>query len=431
MRKYYAAFPLFTFLATYFATAVLANIIFLTEFGSSWPAISISDFSWNNFTVTFGLEYWALILCPFLLAPLFAATGKMLAAPVLRFIKPAIQEIDRTTFTLTSALLYFYIYLSLLRAGAVQAILGGATGVETVEARFRLLENLGYWPQAAMMSLGVFLAVYSIIKALRRRGIFWTIFAALHVAALSLALLLLSMKWPLVLFLIMVAVCVFLYSPRLPIGHLALVGVLIVVAYFGTSIALLRLTNYDADGNRIVTEQSITNRIAVAITTNVPRLAVQAMNRMAISVPYYYEIFSIDRPCGDLLDRIKRKPSPCHPSTLVYESMFPADGFEGRGTAPAAIHISGYALQGWTGALIELGLAGLILGGFMAAWKYAASDIWAAIFAMGAYIGYFCSQSPIEATIIYPHGLTWWAIPVIAYGAIAMIISIGRYREAL
>jgi hypothetical protein len=144
-------------------------------------------------------------------------------------------------------------------------------------------------------------------------------------------------------------------------------------------------------------------------------LAVSGLIRMALPYPFYYRTFSEEgQVCGTIFDRVMRRHNPCQPSLLIYERMFKDDGFAGRGTAPAAFNITGYALDGWLGAIIETVLAGTVIGAFMAL-PPNASAISGTALVMGVLSAYFLSQLPFEAAIIYDHGLLWWLLLIAGY----------------
>jgi hypothetical protein len=162
-------------------------------------------------------------------------------------------------------------------------------------------------------------------------------------------------------------------------------------------------------------------RIVSRALGNVPLLSAVALDRMALAYPYYYEIFTTKGAiCGGVEDVIART-QPCRPSLLVYERMF-NDPYAGRGTAPAAVHISAYALGGWPIAMLALIAAGFILGCF-AALPQEASATAATIAVMGSLAAYFFSQIPGEQVIINDHGILWWGLLVLAYAGARRLIA--------
>jgi hypothetical protein len=138
---------------------------------------------------------------------------------------------------------------------------------------------------------------------------------------------------------------------------------------------------------------------------------------MALPFPFYYEVFSKEGPvCGTILDRIQRKANPCHPSNFIYTRMFGEQGFKGAATAPAAVHIGGFALNGWPGALLELIIASCILGAFMSLPRHGGPMV-STFTVMGGLTGYYFSQLPLEGALVYDHGVLWWGLLVAAYSA--------------
>jgi hypothetical protein len=154
-------------------------------------------------------------------------------------------------------------------------------------------------------------------------------------------------------------------------------------------------------------------------------LSFTLLNRMAQPYPYYFDVFTQDGPiCGTLIDRIMRRLNPCQPSNLIYKKMFGETKFDAlvsqNGTAPQPVHVYGYALNGWPGAMIELVLASVILGLFISV-PAMTSDVAATIVVMGAVTGYFFTQLPFEGPIIYDHGILWWGLLIAAYTAIKFV----------
>src|SRR5690606_27516171 len=126
--------------------------------------------------------------------------------------------------------------------------------------------------------------------------------------------------------------------------------------------------------------------------SNAPFLVAHAVNRMAIAYPYYYSIFTERGPvCGTLLEFYLPGEKPCHPSYLIYSTIYGADGYENRGTAPVATHVNSYALAGWGGAILGLVFMTILLGLFAAIPVHTSimSRTWAV---MGVVVGYHLSQ---------------------------------------
>lgn len=408
--------PLLVFLAAYLLTTVLANILYFTEIGRDLPALSIKGFSWASFTQDFGVPYWILLLLPFVVAPPVAWVTAILIRPRQLCLDVTLLEIPRAWYATAVVALYSFVLVNLAGADPLSHLLAPTDAIEAVEERFSIIESVGFWPLAAMKSLLVFAAVYAVVKAARHGGKFWWGVTALHILILSPSLALLNMKWPLVLFIFVLALGALVAARRhafIKAGVIAGAGG---VAYLIVSVVLLRLAVPVPGEQPWKTERG--PGILAAAVKEAPKLGIVAINRMAMAIPYYYDVFTTEgHICGTIIDRVLRRTNPCQPSTEIYTRMFGDDGFAGRGTAPAAMQITGYALDGWLGALIELTLGSIILGGVLAFWPLAKiSDAAATIYIMGCYAAYFMSQLPVEASIIYDHGAIWWggALSVVA-----------------
>ena len=110
--------------------------------------------------------------------------------------------------------------------------------------------------------------------------------------------------------------------------------------------------------------------------------------------------------CGTFVQHMLPGAKPCYPSHLVYSRIFPNDGFEGRGTAPQAPHITAYAMGGWLPAVSALFMASVVLVAFTAI-PFQNSTIAGTMTIVGAVTGYHMSQVPIDGVIRYSHGLLW------------------------
>ena len=434
-----ANMPLYVFLGFYFLTTVVANAVYTTSWGRDWPSRSIIGFDWSFFSVPFGLAFWCLLLLPLIALPLSLLT-KRAAQPLSDRLAPFFEDFGRPTYLAICAVSYAYVFWSLYHVNALPLLLSATDAIQAVEARFLVLAMLGFWPQVVMKSVLVFLAVYAVVKAARQGDRLWYCVVACHALALSFCLVLLNMKWPVVLFIITLGMAVFVTAAKRPILKTAAILAVGAISYLIVSAIVLRL-EVPVDADMLVeleryqetdpgyvlpkhyVELGATQTVAAA-AFHTPELAIVILNRMAMGVPFYYDIFTTEgQVCGTIADRILRRPHQCQPSTLVYEAMFPSDGFAGRGTVPAAVQIYGYALGGWAGAIIETVLASVMIGLFLSVWPLARrNDLMAAIFIMGGYAAYFLTQLPVEASVVYDHGILWWAALVLAVSLIPPLV---------
>ena len=392
---------LLTFLGMYALTTVAGNLIYFTPFGADIAGASIKNFDINKFP-TSDVGYWVLLFMPFVVAPPITMLVKRLARHPMRSVIASIPGIGARSYIVLCGIFYGYVVFSIYRAGVMSVFAKGLSSAASSESRFELLAALGFWPQVALKSLLFLLSIYSAIQALLLRTKFWISASIFNIVAMTALFLLLNMKWPVVLFYCAIIICTIVVPTRLALLIPAVASVFVV--YGATTYFVTRLS--------YATGITVFNTFGTFVSA--------AANRMALSYPYYYRTFTYEgQVCGTILDRLERKVNPCHPSNLIYQKVFGNDGFQGRATAPAAAHITGYALGGWAGAVIAMVLASILLGVFAAV--NIADAMSATIVVMGALAGYYLSQLPLEATIIYDHGILWWGLLITGYAAYSRV----------
>ena len=441
--------PLHVFLIAYFFTVLLGNILYATPFGHDLPKLNIQN--WQGFGAELGVGFWELMLLPVAFILLVLVVGK-LASPIAEKIEPAIPEFPLPLYLLMTGGLSFFVVAKLAEMHAVSRFFSGGNAISAVENRFALLADLGQSAQVSMKSLLVFLSIYGLIRAVRSGQAAWYIATGLTSVVLFVCLILLNMKWPPVIFVLTLGICLFVASekrPYLKAGALTAIGIAL---YFTLSVVVLRwfpespvqkppvamseqreegrqppARSPSSEPNAKALSIDSAQQIIEGVQTNSLKLALVGLNRMAISAPYFFEFSEFaGASCQPTLERlwIKRDIS-CEPSLLVYSKVFGRDGFEGRGTAPAAINLYGYALAGWEGAMISTGIASVILGLFLSLWSSVKrNSVFAAAFVMGCYTAYFFSQLPVEGAILYDHGMLWWTVLVLAWSALHGVFSI-------
>lgn len=413
------------FLGSYFVLTVAGNLLYLIPGGDTVGEIAIKNFRIESFKTSGTFGYLFLLLIPFAVTPAVALATRSLFKNYIDRVTRSFLEFSPIDFSIIVLALYVYVAYAFGQADAIGLLTKGDDVYQAVLSRFELLQSLGYWPQMALKSLLVFLACYSFIRALQKKELFWVIAALTNFIAMTILLILLNMKWPLLIFYVALAISTFAFARKRPyLGTLA-VSILILASYSLISIFLTRLTLPPStySQSRIAETAKSPIHFLTAATSaavkNSSLLGLTILNRMAQPYPYYYETFTAEGAiCGTLLDRIKRKTNTCQPSNLIYQKMFKDSKFVGgafeSGTAPQAIHIYGYALGGWAAAFSELVLASIVIGCFIAV-PALASGTTATIVVMGGLTGYFFSQLPFEGPLIYDHGILWWALLIVVY----------------
>jgi hypothetical protein len=443
--------PTVAFLGTYFTTTVVGNLIFATSWAPDLLRAIGFPAGFLDYPRTFTFGFWALLFSPFLVTPIVAAaTRRAVSGWVGAYVWP---EYRRSSYLVIAALC-FGVVVYRFAAADVATLLGRAVDMDTsLEVRFRIRERLGFATLVALQAWLPFLTIYAVVRSIQSAEGFWRIVAIVEFFALSVLLVMLNMKWPVLLFYVSIVLTIFVFATRHAYLKGAAGAVFVFLAFLEISSLVYRLAPQPAPapgappvstGQTTDTPKSAaqhgdsTNAIGrisdsvltttKAASTYAPRIVMLAMNRMAISYPYYYQVFSDEGPvCGGILAQARRQPA-CRPSQLIYERIFHTnrtygtDAFESRGTAPQAVHISGYALGGWPVAMLALAAGSVILGLFSAVPldKGPASGV---VTILGAVTGYHLSQIPGEGVIFYEHGLLWTLL-LVAAGALVQRLAV-------
>ena len=434
-----------TFLGAYFVTTVVGNLIFATPLAERSLQGSGSPEGFLRFPHTFTFGFWTLLLCPFVLTPALVVATRRVSASWIDRASQILPEFTRPAYvTMTAACFGFVIYKFWL-ADVATLFSSGADAGSSVEARFTIRERIGYITFVPLQALLPFLTIYALIRWIQSRELFWAVCNVLGILLLSVLLIMINMKWPVLLFYIGLVLAVFVYSRKRAYLKTAIGALFLFVAFMLVSTFVWRLVPPPqisqppppaTSGSVIAGDPSsakppasdpathatdvISHASERAVATgeaarrNAPTILVVALNRMAIAYPYYYQIITEEGAvCGGIVVQARRNP-PCRPSTLIYQRIH-RDSFANRGTSPVAVHISGYALGGWPTAMLALVAGSLILGLF-AAVPLDKGATTGALTILGALAGYHLSQIPGEGVVFYEHGLIWPALLIAGYG---------------
>ncbi|MEO5757019.1 MAG: hypothetical protein ABIQ51_09215 [Mesorhizobium sp.] len=420
------------FLSFYFLTVVLGNLLYASPAGrwlitaDGLPADSLS------FDTTFTFGFWVLLLMPLVLVPV----GVWILRPVMqRFVIGAIvrlvPDFRRTDYLIAFAAVVSFVAYALWRTEAFTLVGNAMDAKQAIQARFILQGRLSFAEKIAIHSLLPFMSFYAIAAAIKTGERLWFVLSVLTVATTCTALVAINMKWPVLVFYMGAIAGIFMFSKKWPYLKAVLGGIGLVVFYFVISTYVFRWVPQDVavqhsfDNSRGADLHPSLDYSALAESSfySAPFLVIHAVNRMAISYPYYYKIFTDEGPvCGTLIQTYIPGKKPCAPTFLVYSRIFPDDGYAGRGSAPAAPQITAYAQQGWVGAVVGVLFVALVLAAFSAI-PLSAGPMAAAFSIIGATVGYHYSQLPLEGPITYDHGVLWPFLLVIIY-------ALSRYSMA-
>lgn len=428
------------FLAFYFITVVAANLLYATPLAKPLLTASGMPQEFLNFPTTFSVGYWALLMMPFVAVPLLVpplrrVLSRWIVGPVVGYV-PDFRPAD---YAVIFAIVVGIVMYALWRTEAF-ALVGNATSAkEAIDARFVLQARMSFLVEKiAIHSLLPFMSLYAITAAIKSGGRFWTVFAVLSVGVALVALVAINMKWPVLIFYIGAVASIFLFTQRWAYTKAILGSIGLVAFYLIISTYVFRWVPHIAPPNQVAGQhqqaaeqasgealskpEEVVNKPNLEYTAlaehsveQSPLLFAHALNRMAIAYPYYYKVFTEEGPiCGTLMETYLPGAKPCAPTFLIYSRIFIGDGYDGRGSSPAAPHVTAYAQQGWIGALVGMLGTCVLLAGFSAI-PLSSGPMAGAWTVVGATVGYHLSQIPIEGPIIYDHGILWPLLLVAAY----------------
>lgn len=411
------------FLGMYFVSVVLGNLISTTSFGRSLLESSGYDTRLLDFPTTFTFGYWLLLFLPLLTVPvavyyLRPILKRRLVLPIVNGV-PDFRPIDYVAVLIAT---YAVVFWALWHTDAFALMANATTGTDAIEARFTLQARMTFPEKIVIHAILPMLSFYSVVAAFKDtdRRLFWSAIAVLNVMVAFVTLVLINMKWPVLVFLLGIVSAIFVFSKRYAYVKAAIGLVTVVALYLLISTYVFRFVappQPDAPPPSSVTDQTespakstpFPNLTELTDTSakNTPFLLAHMLNRMAVTYPYYYKIFTEEGPvCGTLVQHLMPGAKPCHPTYLVYSRIFPNDGYTGRGSSPQGPHITAYAMGGWLGAFIAMFGACLLVAAFSAIPLN--GGVMAGTFTViGAVTGYHLSQVPGDGVIIYDHGLLW------------------------
>ena len=396
--------PTIAFLAAYFVTTVAGNLVFASPLAGY--ALRVTEYSprFLEFPQTFTFGYWALLLCPFVIAPVVAAATRRLFGRWVAAGVRSLPEFGQTFYGVLVVLCFGYVIYRFWLADVARLFTSGANMASSIEARFTIRERIGFFTFMPLQALLPFLTVYALVRWLASRQVFWGMCAIIECLLLTVLLVMTNMKWPLLLFCISLVLTILVYGKQRTYLKTAIGAALVFLAFLAISTFVFRMSPSSST--------PVMGAVRSA-STYAPTIVFSALNRMAVSYPYYYQVFTAEGPvCGGILAQARRHPA-CRPSEMIYTRMFGSNEFEHRGTAPLAVHISGYALGGWPIALLAL-VAGSVILGLFSAVPIDGSAMTGALVILGAVTGYHLSQIPGEGVILYEHGLLWIGLLLLA-----------------
>jgi hypothetical protein len=240
--------PLLTMLTSYFFLTVLMNVVFVV-YDDRFAMKSMDNFSIAAFPVQ-TVGYWLLLFLPFLALPPVAILFRRILARPARMLGAWTPEFRMLDYLVITGVCYGIAIHAMYRSDAWGLLWSGSDAISTVLARFELLNRLHFFERAILQSVLVFLTLYSLVRALRSREGRWLSIFSVNLVAMTVLLVCLNMKWPVVVLFGGIVACTALFGRRRGL-HTAIAAVTMVCVYLLVATVVLRIpqSSSSATGN--------------------------------------------------------------------------------------------------------------------------------------------------------------------------------------
>jgi hypothetical protein len=462
-----ARIPLLTYFLAYTVTTVIGAAALLDEAGLREFKIHQPMFRSEDYPLIGLPIYWILLLAPFLLVPVGTALGLRAANIGLvdrsaAFAAKDEQSIVPIVYSIVGACALYCAWKLISTGTYFPELFFDRTlpcNVRLVR-RTELFTELRYLYYAfayAVIPIGAALALLSWMSTRRRfhAVIFLLLFAAVlyfnivlymkanlvvFVLTLLLGCIVAKAPWRLLIALgLATAVCLLLMQALLgcysnPSTNASGSSILVVSTSAKTtapqgngsssddahSQAFISIADSRAAGAQMTSVQVAVDAAAV--------LARSIVFRIAVSLPYYVQIFSNpDERCGIESNSLPFLPrETCYPPTKVGARVNPGGEIQPFQSAPA--HITAYAELGLGYAFVVLLLGGAIMGlAWGAAMKSQSPLFWSTGAAVCVF-AYYLTQAGLVGALTHSYGFVWYLFPLsVAVGIHALAQTIAPH----
>ena len=415
--------PILAFLLAYGVTVVAGAGFLLDESGQAQLKLHMSRFSADSFTTLGGGLYWALLLAPLPLLPVFALAGAKLCElnPVayLRAIVTELHVSNSLLYALLTVMAGFCFY-KLWIAGALDPSLlfDRSTCLDAKTMRraelIPLLGNRYYTLAHASIPVVSIMLLAKYVLTGNRYSLAGFVIGGSIVMWLDISMF---MKAPLVIFFGLIAATLIMCGKSV-VKTIVMTVPPAMAIFAAISLgqyckqyeqALLQRTNpkptehvVRGEPTAVAEPTALLNRIPLFVTA----LARGAFFRMAQGYPFYVEVFSNpDERCGIEAPHVPLMPDQsCFPPIKIFGVMYPRIR-NVVGYAPAPVHVAAIAEAGPWYSLLAMMICGLTIGGLAAFSSGKKSIAGVAIGAIACLYAYYVSQSSLAGSLLDSYGL--------------------------
>lgn len=441
-----ASWPLVAYLGAYAATAVVGATVILTPFGRAQAQIFLPGFVPDNISTLGSPLYWVLLFAPLLVVPVFAFAGIRAGTAAVHWLPHRIDDPSTRMLSGLAAVLVAWCLFKLIQTGNVipEAMLDRSKNCfDRIAKRAELFTALRYLFYAVAYSALPVVSVLFFVRAGRDRRRVDIVGFGLTFVALFYLYSSIYLKAPFLTYAIMLLCAAVVMRWWMGAG-IVVAGA--VMAFVAASFAIR------CEGSSVVTlpAAAVTLPVTLAhadtpVTPDAPPLdeAPAKPNiiiaetlplvrnlafRMAMSYPYYVEIFSDPAErCGIEDNRVPFIPKQtCFPAAKAFTVMYPKMKHATQGNAPAPAHVSALAELGPWYAFAVIAISGLLIGAVSAAAILFGPMVRPAAIAAVTMFAYNLTQVPLVGALTYSQGLVPLALPLVFLAVVQCLCALWK-----
>jgi len=440
-----ACWPAIVYVCAYTGTTVIGAVAVLTPFGQEQAKIFLPDFAPERMHTLGSAFYLAVLFGPLLMVPTFALIGVRAGEALIRGF-PRFKVADPGTGTLYG-LMAIFVGWCLYKLAATHSLIPDVlldqtkTCSDRIIRRVELLTQLHYTFYAFAYGALPFVSVMFLVKAIRDHkagdvmgfavsfAIIFYLYAAIYMKApfaiyflvLLVGLLSAGLRWWKVFAVIGGLASVTLLASHIALGCTGYAGVslpepppsaaavpsLSSGPWSTAPVPTLRTGPWGTASPPSPSELQLSTRAQL-----IPLMR-NLVFRMALSFPYYMEVFE-DRKerCGIEDNRIPFLPKQaCFPASKVFSAMYPSLTYV-QGQAPASAHVSAVAELGPWFAFVVMIASGLAIGIASQLTRFCGPVLGIGIIAAVSVFAYDLTQVTFMGALTYSQGFVVFLFPV-------------------
>jgi hypothetical protein len=431
-----AFWPVTVYIFAYTGTTVIGAIAVLTPFGQDQARIFLPDFAPERMQTLGSALYLAVLFAPLLVVPAFALIG-LRAGDVLSRGFPQFKVADPSTRTLYGLMAIFVgwcLYKLAVTGYLVPDVMldQSKTCADRIIRRVELLAQLHYTFYAFAYAALPLVSVMFLVKGIRDHKaadlagfvvsfvVIFYLYATIYMKApfaiyflvMLVGLLAAGLRWWKVFAVIGCLASVTLYASHIALGCTA--------APSRPLSAPPPLSSPPSGTARAPSLPSLRPpsalelQLQLSTRAQVVPLVRNLVFRMALSFPYYMEVFKDPTErCGVEDNRIPFIPKQtCFPASKVFSAMYPSLTYV-QGQAPASAHASAIAELGPWFAFVVMIAAGLAIGITSQLARHCGPVLRIGIIAAVSVFAYNLTQVPFVGALTYSQGFIVFLFTVV------------------